>query len=305
MDRRPTDDTAPPRSDFRELRVNTDGTDWIGAPSPRRVMTAPNSPSTTFRTDREAIFRSGNATVAETHLIRSTGSQSNSFTEEHWSSEITSFVTAAPPKLSRVIKAYRILSTDTPTLVVEVASDPPAIFEWFCNDKSVQQDRRRFQARHGLNITTLTVHQPEQGVYKCTARNPAGTSTSYGYITVNFEHQYDEWTIVDRNMVTEEGQTTVTVHRSPRFINQVPNLTVQPGSEVVIDVEVDADPPARFTWFVNGREFRESTNGVELFYPSTNRCVVKFAFPVSGEYKVVASNVHGSAMSSGYVRKSL
>ncbi|KAK6020854.1 hypothetical protein OSTOST_13485, partial [Ostertagia ostertagi] len=47
---------------------------------------------------REAIFRSGNATVAETHLIRSTGSQSNSFTEEHWSSEITSFVTAAPPK---------------------------------------------------------------------------------------------------------------------------------------------------------------------------------------------------------------
>ncbi|KAK6056405.1 immunoglobulin I-set domain protein [Cooperia oncophora] len=87
----------------------------------------------------------------------------------------------------QVIKAYRILSTDTPTLVVEVASDPPAIFEWFCNDKSVQQDRRRFQARHGLNITTLTVHEPEQGVYKCTARNPAGTSTSYGYITVNCE----------------------------------------------------------------------------------------------------------------------
>ncbi|KAK6040637.1 immunoglobulin I-set domain protein [Cooperia oncophora] len=102
-------------------------------------------------------------------------------------------------------------------------------------------------------------------------------------------------------MVAEEGQTTVTVHRSPRFINQVPNLTIQPGSEAVIDVEVDADPAARFTWFVNGREFRESTNGVELFYPSMNRCVVKFAFPVSGEYKVVASNVHGSAMSSGYI----
>ncbi|XGW01072.1 hypothetical protein V3C99_013768, partial [Haemonchus contortus] len=301
MDRRPTDDAAPLRSDLRELRVNTESTEWVGAPSPRRVLTAPNSPSTAFRTDREAIFRSGNATVAETHLIRSTGSQSNSFTEEHWSSEITSFVTAAPPKFIQVIKAYRILSSDTPTLVVEVASDPPAIFEWFCNDKPVQQDRRRFQARHGLNITTLTVHQPEQGVYKCTARNPAGVSTSYGYITVNFEHQYDEWTIVDRSMVTQEGQTTVTVHRSPRFINQVPNLTVQPGSEVVIDVEVDADPPARFTWFVNGREFRESSKGVELFYPSTNRCVVKFAFPVSGEYKVVASNVHGSAMSSGYV----
>ncbi|KHJ91202.1 immunoglobulin I-set domain protein [Oesophagostomum dentatum] len=251
MDRRPTDDAAGPRrSVTRELRVDTDS-DWPSQPSPRQVATAPNSPSIAFRTDREAIFRSpSRTTLAETHLMRSSGSQSESFTEEHWSSEITSFVTAAPPKFIQVIKAYRVLSTDTPTLVVEVASDPPAIFEWFCNDRPVQQDKRRFQARHGLNITTLTVHEPEQGVYKCTARNPAGTSTSYGYITVNFEHKYEDWTVVERSMAKEEGQPTVTVHRAPRFTSQacaptVPNLTVQPGSHAVIDVEVDADPPAR------------------------------------------------------------
>ncbi|KAL6741661.1 hypothetical protein Aduo_014893 [Ancylostoma duodenale] len=302
MDRRPIDDAAGPRGSVtRELRVDTDG-EWPGMPSPRRVATAPSSPSTAFQTDREAIFRSGNkTTVAETHLMRSSGSQSESFTEEHWSSEITSFVTAAPPKFLQVIKAYRVLSSDTPTLVVEVVSDPPAIFEWFCNDRPVQQDRRRFQARHGLNITTLTVHQPEQGVYKCTARNPAGISTSYGYITVNFEHQKDEWTIVERSMAKEEGQPTITIHRAPRFINQVPNLTIQPGSLAVIDVEVDADPPARFSWFVNGVEYRESCKDVEIYCPSPNRCVAKFSLPVCGEYKAVASNVHGSAMSSGYI----
>ncbi|EYB85418.1 hypothetical protein Y032_0298g1745 [Ancylostoma ceylanicum] len=302
MDRRPTDDAVGPRGSVtRELRVDTDG-EWPGMPSPRRVATAPSSPSTAFQTDREAIFRSGNkTTVAETHLMRSSGSQSESFTEEHWSSEITSFVTAAPPKFLQVIKAYRVLSSDTPTLVVEVVSDPPAIFEWFCNDRPVQQDRRRFQARHGLNITTLTVHQPEQGVYKCTARNPAGVSTSYGYITVNFEHQNEEWTVVERSMAKEEGQSTITIHRAPRFINQVPNLTIQPGSLAVIDVEVDADPPARFSWFVNGVEYRESCKDVEITYPSPNRCVAKFSLPVCGEYKAVASNVHGSAMSSGYI----
>ncbi|KAE9417371.1 hypothetical protein Angca_001094, partial [Angiostrongylus cantonensis] len=195
--------------------------------------------------DREAIFRSGNATVLETHVLRSMGMQSQSFTEEHWSSEIKSFIAAAPPKFIQVIKAYRVLSSDMPTLVVEVVSDPPAIFEWFCNDRPVQQDQRRFRARHGLNITTLTVKEPEQGVYKCTARNPAGVSTSYGYITVNFEHQNDDWTIVEKSMVTEEGQTSVTIHRAPRFINQVPNLTIQPGTQAIIDVEVDAVPPAR------------------------------------------------------------
>ena len=81
----------------------------------------------------------------------------------------------------------------------------------------------------------------------------------------------------------------------------MPNLTVPPGSEAVIDVEVDADPPARFSWFVNGKEFRDSADNVELFYPKDNRCVARFSIPVSGQYKVVASNVHGSAMSSGYV----
>lgn len=31
----------------------------------------------------------------------------------------------------------------------------------------------------------------------------------------------------------------------PKFINQIPNLTLQPGIEAVIDVEVDAWPPAK------------------------------------------------------------
>ncbi|KAJ1351970.1 hypothetical protein KIN20_008153 [Parelaphostrongylus tenuis] len=341
MDRRSNDDTAPRRSEQRELRVDIDGSAWNGMPSPRRVATAPSSPSTSFRTDEIIKHQSSTKspqflpvrkklhTTSEnraTQLIncrldrivrrfsaRETrrcsrrmcydrwGMQSNSFTEEHWSSEIKSFIAAAPPKFIQVIKAYRILSTDMPTLVVEVVSDPPAIFEWFCNDRPVQQDRRRFRARHGLNITTLTVKEPEQGVYKCTARNPAGVSTSYGYITVNFEHQNDDWTIVEKSMATEEGQTSVTIHRAPRFVNQVPNLTVQPGTQVVIDVEVDAVPPARFLWSVNGREYRESSNNVEFYYPSPNRCVAKFALPVSGEYKVVASNLCGSAMSCGYV----
>ncbi|KJH41886.1 immunoglobulin I-set domain protein [Dictyocaulus viviparus] len=232
-------------------------------------------------------------------------------------------------------------------------------------------DRRRFRARHGLNITTLTVKEPEEGVYKCTARNPAGISTSYGYIavlerTILVEHRDEDWMLVEKSMATQENQAFVSIHRAPRFINQVPNLTVQPGSQVVIDVEVDAVPHASngvgskekyvkeleldyrepslylewaalpamaqktvvtalsefvtqtsqsqpsasepqiwvvelFSWSVNGREYRESSSDLELYYPYPNRCIAKFTLPISGEYKVIASNVHGSAMSCGYV----
>ncbi|PIC27588.1 hypothetical protein B9Z55_019795 [Caenorhabditis nigoni] len=263
-------------------------------------ISQPVSPSMSYSTDRETVMRSasGHATVAETHLIRSIGSQSQSYTEEHWSSEITSFVALAPPKFIQVIKAYRVHSTDTISLVVEVASDPPAIFEWFCNEKSVLQDRNRFQVGHGINISRLKVSQPEQGVYKCVTRNPAGVSTSYGYISVNADREHLSSSKEDMRL---QRQHSVTYHQAPRFLTQVPNLFVTAGSNVIIDVEVDANPPARFSWFVNGKEYRETTNGVEMFSPDVNRSVVRFSIPVAGEYKVVASNVHGSAMSCGHV----
>jgi hypothetical protein len=93
-------------------------------------------------------------------------------------------VTTSPPKFIQVIKAYKILATDRLTLVVEVRSDPPAIFEWFCNDRPVTQDNQHYLVRHAVNATTLTIEEPEQGVYACSARNPAGVSKSYGYVTV-------------------------------------------------------------------------------------------------------------------------
>ncbi|NP_001346724.1 Ig-like domain-containing protein [Caenorhabditis elegans] len=263
-------------------------------------ISQPVSPSMSYSTDRETVMRSasGHATVAETHLIRSIGSQSQSYTEEHWSSEITSFVALAPPKFIQVIKAYRVHSTDTISLVVEVASDPPAIFEWFYNEKSVLQDRDRFQVGHGINISRLKVSRPEQGVYKCVTRNPAGVSTSYGYITVNADREHLSSSKEDMRL---QRQHSVTYHQAPRFLTQVPNLFVTAGSNVIIDVEVDANPPARFSWFVNGKEYRDSIHGVEMFSPDVNRSVVRFSIPVAGEYKVVASNVHGSAMSCGHV----
>ncbi|GMR58652.1 hypothetical protein PMAYCL1PPCAC_28847, partial [Pristionchus mayeri] len=305
----PSNPSSQPVTTPLQVRIDPPGQgghtlQWV---SPQARSSAPTSPSSAYSTDREAIIQRtnpGSTTIAETHVLRSTGMQSQSFTEEHWTSEIKSFVACVPPKFLQVIKAYRVLSSDTLTLVVEVVSDPPAIFEWFVNDRPVLADRRRFSARHGLNITSLTVHSPEGGVYKCTARNPAGLSTSYGYVNISDPPRYEEWSESSRLARQEEHSSRsslVVINQAPRFLNQVPNLTLQPGCEAVLDVEVDANPPARFQWFVNGFEHVDGSGRVEYFYPSNNRCVARFIIPVAGEYKVVASNVHGTAISSGFV----
>ncbi|MFH4975810.1 hypothetical protein AB6A40_002519 [Gnathostoma spinigerum] len=265
--------------------------------------------TTSYATNREQVFRNkDNRTVEETHLIGKAGSSSGSFTEEHWTSEIKSYIAAHPPKFLQVIKAYRVLETDVLTLVVEVESEPPAIFEWYCNDRPVLQDRQRFKVRHGINITTLTVEGPEQGVYKCTARNPSGVSTTYGYVKVSAPPKPKTWRTQKREDVTREETITnslekrkIKVNHAPRFVNQVPNLTLRPGTDALIDVEVEASPPARFSWFVNGYEFRDSFGNVEIYQPRENRCIARFRFPQAGEYEVVATNELGRDHSVGHV----
>uniref|UniRef100_A0A0R3RRM4 Ig-like domain-containing protein n=1 Tax=Elaeophora elaphi TaxID=1147741 RepID=A0A0R3RRM4_9BILA len=251
-----------------------------------------------YSTNREKVFHRNAGTIEEIHVLESSGRATRDFAEEHWSSEIKSYVMPQPPKFMQVIKAFRVLSTDTLTLVVEVQSDPPAIFEWFCNDRPVQQNRRKFKARHGINITTLTVEGPEQGVYKCTARNPVGISTTYGYVTVNAPPSYKTW-LEQTHEVNEEMNMEVTdkenieTDRPPKFIQQIPNLTLRPGSEAIVDVEVEASPPAKFTWYVNGVQFLDTVGQIEIYYPMANRCIARFPIPQKGEYKVVAENRAG------------
>ncbi|KAL3986031.1 Immunoglobulin I-set domain family protein [Acanthocheilonema viteae] len=263
---------------------------------------------TSYSTNREKIYHKNAGTLEEIHVLESSGRTTRDFAEEHWSSKIKSYIMPQPPKFMQVIKAFRVLATDTLTLVVEVQSDPPAIFEWFCNDKPVQQNRRKFKARHGINITTLTVEGPEQGVYKCTARNPVGISTTYGYITVNAPPPYKTWLEQTHEVneamnmeINDKENIQTSTDIPPKFIQQVPNLTLRPGSEALIDVEVEASPPAKFTWYVNGIEFCDTIGQIEIYYPIANRCIARFLIPQKGEYKVIAENRAGKEHSIGYI----
>ncbi|CAD5224137.1 unnamed protein product [Bursaphelenchus okinawaensis] len=273
-----------------------------------------HSPVSAYETNQErTLQRTDSAsTISETHLLHKEGAQDNFFTEEHWSSEIKSFVTSSPPKFAQVLKAYRVLATDRLTFVVEVSSDPPAIFDWFCNDQSVSIDRRRFTVRHAVNATTLTVDGPEQGVYSCSARNPAGVSKTYGFVTVadptahresllDFASSDEAARVFKEKLHNQTSEQQATLRKPPKFTNQIPNLTLKPGNEAIIDVEVDSQSWTKFMWYVNGKLVQPDNSNVEFFSPKPNRCVALFKIPFSGEYSVVAQNEAGIAKSSGYV----
>nr|CAD2188948.1 unnamed protein product [Meloidogyne enterolobii] len=97
-----------------------------------------NSESTSIVDDNSASL-----TLQQTHLIENEGQSDVLKTEEHFTSEIKSFVVVNPPKFKQRIKAYRLKSTDRVTLVAEVQSWPVAEFEWFCNDKPVNEIKNK------------------------------------------------------------------------------------------------------------------------------------------------------------------
>lgn len=58
---------------------------------------------------------------------------------------------------------------------------------------------------------------------------------------------------------------------------------------------------SRFTWYVNGVQFRDTVGQIEVYYPMANRCIARFPIPQKGEYKVIAENRAGKAHSIGFI----
>uniref|UniRef100_A0A0N4ZWN6 Ig-like domain-containing protein n=1 Tax=Parastrongyloides trichosuri TaxID=131310 RepID=A0A0N4ZWN6_PARTI len=245
--------------------------------------------------------------VEEIHCHRSQTTDTINFTEEHWSSEIKKLNVKKPPKFIKVIQAYRVLATDKLTLLVEVESNPPAIFEWTINDCNVMyKNGKHISCRHGLNLSQLVVENPEEGIYACKANNGYGTSRSYGYVKVDNDVYKHKKFIPASRSLSQVSLDDKKYYDSPTnninlpsFINQVPNLMVNLGSEAVIDIEIDSTTPAQFFWFHNDKPFDESNPNYEFYYPTNNRCLILIKMPEAGIYKVIARNNFGEVESSG------
>lgn len=111
----------------------------------------------------------------------------------------------------------------------------------------------------------------------------------------NIEITQEEWTITEIEQTLRTGPKPI----RPTFIQEVPQLTVTETQEVIMEVTVDAHPPAEITWFVNGQPL-EPSDKVSIF-PGRNRSQIRLKQPQQGEYKAVATNVAGSATSIGSV----
>lgn len=86
----------------------------------------------------------------------------------------------------------------------------------------------------------------------------------------------------------------------PRFVRHMPTQTVAPDQPLRLTTQVDAYPPAQFTWYINGFEVR-TTETTRVETEEINVSTLTMTRPKQGKYRVVAKNVVGEEESLGVI----
>ncbi|VDO14155.1 unnamed protein product, partial [Brugia timori] len=112
-------------------------------------------------------------------------------------------------------------------------------------------------------------------------------------------------TKLQKEIDIEKKTFRIPVHRVPEPIPKYPFILKQPkpeirlkaGEKLVLESKVESSPPSQFKWYQNNFEVRPSSS-VILESPAVNESRATFLKPISGTYKMVASNIHGSCSST-------
>lgn len=106
-------------------------------------------------------------------------------------------------------------------------------------------------------------------------------------------------------MIEEEfliRQTTERIKIGPQpyppvFVREIGTRVLKKNKPAIFDAEVNSEPPAEIFWFCNGRKLQNS-NFIKI-YAERNRSRIVFIQPQEGEYKALAKNSAGQAVSIG------
>uniref|UniRef100_A0A1I8GNE9 Ig-like domain-containing protein n=1 Tax=Macrostomum lignano TaxID=282301 RepID=A0A1I8GNE9_9PLAT len=192
--------------------------------------------------------------------------------------------------LQPLAEQYRVPENKTTSLYCEVQSEPPAQFKWFVNGIEIMPSNHDFKVHTERNVSELKMLQLRQQPHEKTelvveAATPRGKITSVAQVIVSKEAS---------DLETFTSSATIT----PTFKMPLePVVVTQPKKATVLEVEVEAHPPADFRWFKNGIEITPSQK-FEIRRPSQHRSELHIRsadLSDMGQYTVEATSAIGRA----------
>ncbi|KAM6461571.1 myosin light chain kinase, smooth muscle isoform 3-T3 [Liasis olivaceus] len=187
------------------------------------------------------------------------------------------------PHFPRVLKSCHVSEGQDFTLRCSVEGTPVPQVTWLLNDQPIQYACSDFE--DGIAKLTVQDALPEDdGVYTCLAENTAGRASCSAQVTVKAEK---------RSRIKLESAHPVPANKpfSPVLLKGLSDLKVMDGSQVIMTVEVSANPPPEIIWLHNGKEIQETEDFHFEKKGNVYRLYIQEVFPEdTGEYTCEAWN---------------
>ncbi|XP_070806279.1 myosin light chain kinase, smooth muscle [Pituophis catenifer annectens] len=192
-------------------------------------------------------------------------------------------VKEVPPHFLRVLKSCHVSEGQDFTLRCSVEGIPVPQITWLLNDQQIQYVCSDFE--DGIAKLTIQDALPEDdGVYTCLAENAAGKASCCAQVTVKAEK---------RSRIKLESAHPFAANKTfpPVLLKGLSDLKVMDGSQVIMTVEVSANPPPEIIWLHNGKEIQETEDFHFEKKGNVYRLCIQEVFPEdTGEYTCEAWN---------------
>uniref|UniRef100_A0A8C3JWV6 Myosin light chain kinase, smooth muscle n=1 Tax=Calidris pygmaea TaxID=425635 RepID=A0A8C3JWV6_9CHAR len=134
----------------------------------------------------------------------------------------------------------------------KVSGKPKPDVEWFKEGEPIKAGED-VQIYEEDGIHCLWLKKPslgDSGSYTCTAFNPKGQTSTSWLLTVRKK----------KSSKKAESAQTAKLNKTfaPIFLRSLTDLKVMDGSQVIMTVEVSANPPPEIIWLHNGKEIQET-----------------------------------------------
>ncbi|XP_066477490.1 myosin light chain kinase, smooth muscle [Tiliqua scincoides] len=153
------------------------------------------------------------------------------------------------PHFSSVLKSCSVSEGQDFVLQCSVEGTPVPQITWLLNDQPIQYAHSVFE--DGTAKLTVQDALPEDnGVFTCLAENSAGRASCSAQVTVREKKSRNK---LESPLLAPANKTF-----PPVFLKGLTDLKVMDGSQVIMTVEVSANPPPEIIWLHNGKEIQET-----------------------------------------------
>ncbi|XP_037998831.1 myosin light chain kinase, smooth muscle isoform X2 [Motacilla alba alba] len=153
------------------------------------------------------------------------------------------------PCFSSVLKGCTVSEGQDFVLQCCVGGVPVPHITWLLNDQPIQYAHSSFE--DGVAKLTVQDALPEDdGIYTCLAENNTGQASCSAQVTVKEKKSSKK---ADDAQAAKLNKTF-----APIFLQGLTDLKVMDGSQVIMTVEVSANPSPEIIWLHNGKEIQET-----------------------------------------------